>query len=545
MAERKPKPQAASDDRPQAARAAPSAAPLAEKVGVYVCHCGGNISDVVDVDRVATEAAGLDGVAVARHVMFMCSDEGQKTIVEDIEALGLDRVVVAACTPKLHETTFRRALMRGGHEPLPLPARQRPRAGELGPSAQPQGGNREGHRARPRGGREGAHARAAGQGPRRGGPSGPGHRRRSGRPSGRARSLPPGPRRHPGREVAVPGRPGRPAPHRLPDRGSGPAAGPSPDRPGQGPSRTSPILTNTEVVGLKGYVGDFTVTLRTDAARRDGRAAATAARRSRPARSRSPNEFDAGLSQRERHLPALRRFRAGPSRHRLGLLHPLRRLRRGGRRARHRSRPASRTEIEIEVGRHRRRHRVRPLRAARRRVRLRHSPRVMTLPQVHRMLDPEGPTGGRLEIDGRVPRSIAFIHCVGSRADRGRGRARAGRQAPRVLLARLLHRHSPGRQRDPQAVSRRPPSTTSIATSGPTAATRSRTTSTPSKSGVVFLRFANEARPRVEAADGSGYPAASQGHRHADVRRGDRGPGRSRRPVRGRDAARHRPASST
>ncbi len=82
----------------------------AERIGVYVCHCGGNISDVVDVDRVATEAAGLEGVAVARHIMFMCSDEGQKAIVEDIAELGLDRVVVAACTPKLHETTFRRAV---------------------------------------------------------------------------------------------------------------------------------------------------------------------------------------------------------------------------------------------------------------------------------------------------------------------------------------------------------------------------------------------------------------------------------------------------
>ena len=89
----------------------------AERIGVYVCHCGGNISDVVDVDRVATEAAGLEGVAVARHIMFMCSDEGQKAIIDDIKDLGLDRVVVAACTPKLHETTFRRAVVRAGMNP--------------------------------------------------------------------------------------------------------------------------------------------------------------------------------------------------------------------------------------------------------------------------------------------------------------------------------------------------------------------------------------------------------------------------------------------
>lgn len=129
MAEQRAKSEAADEVR-IAPAATPEAWPaLAEKVGVYVCHCGGNISDVVDVDRVATEAAGLDGVAVARHIMFMCSDEGQKAIVDDIEALGLDRVVVAACTPKLHEATFRRALQRGGMNPyLFLPANVREQA---------------------------------------------------------------------------------------------------------------------------------------------------------------------------------------------------------------------------------------------------------------------------------------------------------------------------------------------------------------------------------------------------------------------------------
>ncbi|MGZ8625242.1 MAG: CoB--CoM heterodisulfide reductase iron-sulfur subunit A family protein [Actinomycetota bacterium] len=87
------------------------------RIGVYVCHCGGNISDVVDVEAVVGRV-GQDGeVAVARHVPFMCSDEGQMAIQRDVEELGLDRVVVAACTPSLHATTFRRTVSRAGLNP--------------------------------------------------------------------------------------------------------------------------------------------------------------------------------------------------------------------------------------------------------------------------------------------------------------------------------------------------------------------------------------------------------------------------------------------
>ena len=94
-----------------------------EKLGVYVCHCGGNISDVVDVDAVARTLSQEEGVAVSRHITFMCSDEGQGQITRDIEELGLDRVIVAACTPSLHETTFRKAVIRAGLNPyLFLPA---------------------------------------------------------------------------------------------------------------------------------------------------------------------------------------------------------------------------------------------------------------------------------------------------------------------------------------------------------------------------------------------------------------------------------------
>jgi heterodisulfide reductase subunit A len=87
------------------------------KVGVYVCHCGGNISDVVDVKAVA-EAAGFDAeVVAAQDFVFMCSDPGQNLIINDIRDKGVNRVVVAACSPALHESTFRRAMQKAGLNP--------------------------------------------------------------------------------------------------------------------------------------------------------------------------------------------------------------------------------------------------------------------------------------------------------------------------------------------------------------------------------------------------------------------------------------------
>jgi heterodisulfide reductase subunit A len=84
------------------------------RVGVYICHCGGNISDVVDVSKVAEEVSKLPNVAIARTHTFMCSDPGQVLILEDIQKQNLNRIVVASCSPKLHEMTFRGALQRAG-----------------------------------------------------------------------------------------------------------------------------------------------------------------------------------------------------------------------------------------------------------------------------------------------------------------------------------------------------------------------------------------------------------------------------------------------
>lgn len=89
------------------------------RVGVYVCHCGTNIAGTVDVESVARWAGeSLPGVVVAREYKYMCSSLGQDLIQQDIEKEGLERVVVAACSPHLHEKTFRRACAKAGLNPF-------------------------------------------------------------------------------------------------------------------------------------------------------------------------------------------------------------------------------------------------------------------------------------------------------------------------------------------------------------------------------------------------------------------------------------------
>lgn len=84
------------------------------RIGVYVCHCGLNIARTVDCEKVASESAGIQDVVVARDVQYACSEPGQQSIKEDIAEHGLDRVVVAACSPRLHEPTFRQMLESSG-----------------------------------------------------------------------------------------------------------------------------------------------------------------------------------------------------------------------------------------------------------------------------------------------------------------------------------------------------------------------------------------------------------------------------------------------
>ena len=88
--------------------------------GVYVCHCGLNIAGVLNVEDLKSFAETLPGVAVARDLQFSCSDIGQEQIQKDIAEHKLDRVVVAACSPRLHEPTFRRAISKAGLNPYML-----------------------------------------------------------------------------------------------------------------------------------------------------------------------------------------------------------------------------------------------------------------------------------------------------------------------------------------------------------------------------------------------------------------------------------------
>jgi len=79
------------------------------RIGVYVCHCGLNIAGSVDCEAVTEYARTLPDVIEASDNKYTCSDPGQDIIKDDIKKLNLNRVVVASCTPRLHEPTFRKA----------------------------------------------------------------------------------------------------------------------------------------------------------------------------------------------------------------------------------------------------------------------------------------------------------------------------------------------------------------------------------------------------------------------------------------------------
>ena len=90
------------------------------KIGVYVCECGINIASTVDVEKVAERAKSLPNVSVSRFYKYMCSDPGQDLIRKDIKEMKLDRVVVASCSPRMHEPTFRAVLEQSGLNPYCL-----------------------------------------------------------------------------------------------------------------------------------------------------------------------------------------------------------------------------------------------------------------------------------------------------------------------------------------------------------------------------------------------------------------------------------------
>ena len=87
------------------------------RIGVYICHCGSNIAGTVSVEALTEFAQTLDAVVLARNYVFMCSDPGQELIRNDVREFRLNRVVVAACSPTMHEATFRRVLTEAGINP--------------------------------------------------------------------------------------------------------------------------------------------------------------------------------------------------------------------------------------------------------------------------------------------------------------------------------------------------------------------------------------------------------------------------------------------
>jgi heterodisulfide reductase subunit A2 len=87
------------------------------KIGVYVCNCGTNIAHTVDADSIVETVWKIPDVTIARSYRYMCSNPGQEMIINDIQGLELDRVVVAACSPRMHERTFRNACKSGGINP--------------------------------------------------------------------------------------------------------------------------------------------------------------------------------------------------------------------------------------------------------------------------------------------------------------------------------------------------------------------------------------------------------------------------------------------
>ncbi|MEA3316960.1 MAG: CoB--CoM heterodisulfide reductase iron-sulfur subunit A family protein [Bacteroidota bacterium] len=90
---------------------------MRNKIGVYVCQCGSNISDYVDVEKVKNEAQKIEGVVLAKTTMFACADSTQQEIADDIKEKNLDAIVVASCSPKLHLFTFRNVASRAGLNP--------------------------------------------------------------------------------------------------------------------------------------------------------------------------------------------------------------------------------------------------------------------------------------------------------------------------------------------------------------------------------------------------------------------------------------------
>jgi len=395
----------------------PSSAPAgdpAARVGVFVCHCGGNISDVVDVRRVAERVAGGPAAFSTTH-MFMCSDPGQALIEQKVKEHELNRVVVAACSPTLHQLTFRRTLERAGlNQYLFEHVNVREQVSWV--VEDKAAATRKAERL----------VRAA---------------------IARARHLVPLARRripiHPAALVIGGGIAGLVAARDLAQRGmtvtlveTRPFLGgrmaqlntlfPTSERArdllagvirdvSRNPRVT--LLTNAQVVDSEGVVGDFRTRIRIEPRGVDERLAypgnAIAA-----CPEETISDFDFGLSRRKAiymahpgcypPVPAIDWHTCTRCGKCVSAV--------GGRGIDLHAKPR---EVELHTG-------VIVLATG-------YDPyepmygefgygifqRVITLQQLNRMLDPEGPTGGQVLVDGKPPRQVAFIHCVGARQVEG------------------------------------------------------------------------------------------------------------------------------
>ena len=87
------------------------------KIGVYFCNCGTNIAEKIDTEKVRPKIAGIPEVAYFKTADFICSEEGKAFLEEDLKANHPDRVVIAACSPRDHESTFMRVMAKAGMNP--------------------------------------------------------------------------------------------------------------------------------------------------------------------------------------------------------------------------------------------------------------------------------------------------------------------------------------------------------------------------------------------------------------------------------------------
>jgi heterodisulfide reductase subunit A-like polyferredoxin len=92
----------------------------ATKIGVYVCKCGLNIGKIVDCEKIARNVSDIGDVVVSKDISYACSEPGQMEIQEDILENGLNRIVIASCSPRLHEPTFRHMMKQAGLNPYLL-----------------------------------------------------------------------------------------------------------------------------------------------------------------------------------------------------------------------------------------------------------------------------------------------------------------------------------------------------------------------------------------------------------------------------------------